>query len=159
MSIVDDKKLRRRILKVLGSSAALAPFLAITACSDEKKPPPAAATDNLTPSNAADPAPTLEPASMPEPPPDAAETPGERAAADSTMPRLSEDDPQATALSYFEDATRADSARFPRYQAGQMCANCALFLGEEGSPVGPCSIFPGKLVNAAGWCSVHAPKV
>lgn len=158
MNIVDDKKRRRHILKVLGSSAILAPFLSISACSGEKNPPPDAAPDNFTPSNAADPAPTSEPASIPESSPPPAETPVERAATDSAMPRLSEDDPQASALSYVEDATRLDNARFPSYEAGQMCANCALFLGEEGSSLGTCSIFPGKLVNAAAWCSVYAPK-
>ncbi len=149
MSIVEDKKLRRYILKVLGSSAVLAPFLSISACSGEKNPLP----------DAAEPAPAPEPASIPEPPPTAAETPVEGIAAESAMPRLSEDDPQAKALSYVEDATRVDSVTFSRYEAGQMCANCALFLGEEGNTVGPCSIFPGKLVNVAGWCSVYAPKV
>jgi len=152
MSIVDGKILRRHILKVLGSSAILAPLFSITACSGEKTPTPEAAPDDLTPSSAADPARTPEPASP-------AETPVEGTAADAKMSPLSEDDPQAIALSYVADATRADSAKFPRYAAGQTCASCALYLGEDGNALGPCSMFPGKLVNSAGWCSVYAPKV
>jgi hypothetical protein len=31
-------------------------------------------------------------------------------------------------------------------------------MGKEGAANGPCSIFPGRLVAATGWCSVYAPK-
>ena len=43
--------------------------------------------------------------------------------------------------------------------ADQNCANCALIAGNDGDEWRPCQIFPGKLVNAKGWCSVWAPKV
>jgi len=39
-----------------------------------------------------------------------------------------------------------------------MCSNCALIQGNDGDEWRPCQIFPGKLVNANGWCSVWAPK-
>ncbi|MEF1220553.1 high-potential iron-sulfur protein [Photobacterium damselae] len=39
-----------------------------------------------------------------------------------------------------------------------MCANCALIQGKDGDEWRPCAIFPGKLVNANGWCSAYAPK-
>ena len=74
------------------------------------------------------------------------------------MPRLAMDDPQAKALSYVEDASSIDSAKQPRYQAGQACANCALYQSKDGAEWAGCSIFPGKLVAAAGWCSVYAAK-
>ena len=148
MSIVDEMKLRRLILKVLGSSAVMAPFLSISACSGEKSAPPDSAPGNLTPADRGE-------TSVPPQP----EAPVEGTTADSALPQLTEDDPQAIALSYVADATRVDSAKFPRYETGQTCANCALFLDEEGSQFAPCSIFAGKLVNAAGWCSVYAPKV
>ena len=80
------------------------------------------------------------------------------APASADMPKLAMDDPQAKALSYVEDATSIDSAKQPRYQAGQACSNCALFQDSNGAEWAGCSIFPGKLVAAAGWCSVYAPK-
>jgi hypothetical protein len=30
--------------------------------------------------------------------------------------------------------------------------------GKEGDEWRPCNVFPGKLVNANGWCKVWAPK-
>ncbi len=74
------------------------------------------------------------------------------------MPELDPADPQAQALSYVADATSVDGAKFPQYKDGQACVNCALYTGGAGDEWGPCSIFPGKLVNANGWCSVYAPK-
>ncbi|MEM7612994.1 MAG: high-potential iron-sulfur protein [Pseudomonadota bacterium] len=62
------------------------------------------------------------------------------------MPKLSEDDPQAVALSYKHKA--ADS---PAAVEGQNCANCQLFTNAD-AEWGPCSIFPGKAVSAKGWC-------
>jgi len=76
----------------------------------------------------------------------------------SGMPQLSEDDPQAKSLSYVHDATTIDSAKLPRFKAGQDCSNCALFQGKADQEWAGCSIFPGKAVNAAGWCTVYAPK-
>ena len=35
-------------------------------------------------------------------------------------------DPQAVALGYVSDATKADKAKYPKYAAGQDCANCQL---------------------------------
>ena len=74
------------------------------------------------------------------------------------LPRLEESDPQAQALSYVNDAASVDATAQPRYEPGQACRNCALFTGGEDDQWGPCSIFPGKAVNPAGWCSVYAPK-
>jgi hypothetical protein len=73
------------------------------------------------------------------------------------MPRLSPDDPQAQALKYTHDASTVDPASRPQPAEDQRCANCALIQGEEGEWRG-CQIFPGKLVNENGWCSVWAPK-
>ena len=74
------------------------------------------------------------------------------------MPKLAEDDPQAKTLSYVHEASSVDSARHPRYKQGQVCANCALYQAKGNEEWGGCSIFPGKLVKASGWCSVYAPK-
>ncbi|SDD18265.1 high-potential iron-sulfur protein [Paraburkholderia lycopersici] len=74
------------------------------------------------------------------------------------VPVLSESDPTALALGYKADAGKVDKARFPRYQAGQTCANCQLFQGKPGVPNGPCPTYGGKLVDAKGWCNAYVKK-
>ncbi|HEY6281478.1 MAG TPA: high-potential iron-sulfur protein [Burkholderiales bacterium] len=71
---------------------------------------------------------------------------------------VDENDPTAQSLGYKNDATKADKAKFPKYAAGQACANCQLFQGKPGDESGPCPIFPGKVVNAKGWCSAYIKK-
>lgn len=72
--------------------------------------------------------------------------------------QISEDDPVAQSLKYTHDASTVDPAARTNPAENQHCANCALIQGEEGEQWRPCQIFPGKLVNADGWCSVWAPK-
>lgn len=74
------------------------------------------------------------------------------------MPKLSEDDAMAAAMRYTHDAGTVDPATRANPAAEQTCANCALIQGNDGDEWRPCQIFPGKLVNADGWCSVWAPK-
>jgi hypothetical protein len=57
-------------------------------------------------------------------------------------------DPTAKALAYTEASAKPD----------QNCTNCAQFQGNAGDSRAACSIFPGKTVAAAGWCSVWAKK-
>ena len=82
--------------------------------------------------------------------------PGREAQA-SDLPQLSEDDPMAKAMKYTNDASSVDPSTRNNPAADQNCANCALIQSDEGD-WRPCQIFPGKGVNAAGWCSVWAPK-
>ena len=72
--------------------------------------------------------------------------------------KLDEKDPQATALGYVSDATKADKAKYKQYAAGQACGNCALFQGKAGDAAGACPLFAGKQVSAKGWCSAYAKK-
>lgn len=74
------------------------------------------------------------------------------------MPQLTEDDPVAASMRYTHDASTVDPASRANPAAEQNCANCALIQGEDGETWRPCQIFPGKLVNANGWCAVWAPK-
>ena len=67
-------------------------------------------------------------------------------------------EPQAKALGYVSDATKADTKRFPKYAAGQNCASCALYQGKAGDAAGNCPLFAGKQVSAKGWCSAWAKK-
>lgn len=73
------------------------------------------------------------------------------------LPHLTSADSTAQTLGYVEDATKADKAKFPTYAAGDSCANCNFFQGGS-TAWGPCQLFPGKAVNAKGWCSAHAKK-
>lgn len=75
------------------------------------------------------------------------------------LPHLSPDDPTASALRYHADATTVDVKQSPSYQPGQACNNCLQLQGSAGQPWRPCNLFPGKLVNANGWCSVWVKKV
>jgi hypothetical protein len=69
-------------------------------------------------------------------------------------PLLDPGSAEAQAVKYVEDAAKASGAA-----AGSRCASCALYQGPEGSTQGPCQIFPGKAVKAAGWCSSWAPQM
>lgn len=66
--------------------------------------------------------------------------------------KLNPADPAAVAVGYVEKASATDAKRFPAYKPGQNCANCTLIMSQY-SPYRPCKLFPGKLVNANGWCS------
>ena len=74
------------------------------------------------------------------------------------MPHLEESDPVAQSLKYTSDSSTVDPASRANPAAEQHCANCALVQGNDGDEWRPCQIFPGKMVNQNGWCSVWAPK-
>jgi hypothetical protein len=71
---------------------------------------------------------------------------------------LSEQDPQAVALGYVADATRADAKKYPKYAAGQMCSTCALYQGKPTDAMAACPLFAGRQVAGKGWCSAWAKK-
>jgi len=81
-----------------------------------------------------------------------------RNAAAQDLPHLTTDDPMGKAMKYTHDASTVDAGSRPNSAEDQTCANCALIQGTDGDEWRPCQIFPGKSVNAAGWCSVWAPK-
>ena len=68
-------------------------------------------------------------------------------------PLVTPDDPTAKALNYVADASKASAAK-----PGSKCANCAIYQGAAGSAQGPCPVFGGKSVKAAGWCSSWTAK-
>lgn len=84
-------------------------------------------------------------------------TPGREAYAED-LPHVTADDPLGAAMKYTDDASSVDAASRNNPAADQTCANCALVQGNDGDAWRPCQIFPGKAVNANGWCSVWAPK-
>ena len=71
---------------------------------------------------------------------------------------VEEKDPQAAALGYVADASKADKAKFKTWAAGQACGNCQLFQGKPTDAYGNCPLFAGKQVSAKGWCSAFAKK-
>lgn len=81
-----------------------------------------------------------------------------RARAQDGLPHLDEADPTAVALGYKHDVADVDKERFAQYREGDDCANCTFYTDVPGSTWGPCTLFPGKSVAAAGWCAGHAPK-
>lgn len=70
------------------------------------------------------------------------------------LPPLSVADLTARALGYVEDAGKTSN---PRHKAGDSCANCRFYSGGP-TGYGPCALFPGKAVNARGWCVSHAQR-
>lgn len=70
------------------------------------------------------------------------------------LPPLTAADPTAKALGYVEDGSKSDNAK---HKAGANCSNCSFYSGGP-TGRGPCQLFPGKSVNAKGWCVSHAPK-
>jgi len=74
------------------------------------------------------------------------------------LPHLTSSDPTAMALGYVDDAKLVDAKKNPSYQPGQLCSNCLQLQGVAGQAWRPCNIFPGKVVNANGWCRTWIKK-
>lgn len=134
---IDEATTRRGFLRLLGGGVALIPIAGLTSCSGDKPAPTA----------------TQAPAA-PDP------APGAPAAAPAAagLVQLAEDEPVAVALGYRHDAAQVDAGKYPRWAAGQSCSNCIQYHGEAGETWGGCGLFPGKLVNAGGWCNGYAAK-
>ncbi len=76
------------------------------------------------------------------------------AASAAETPLLAPDSPEAKQLGYVEDARSAKDAG-----PGNHCGDCALYQGSADSAQGPCQLFAGKQVKAAGWCRSWAPQM
>ena len=55
--------------------------------------------------------------------------------------RLDEKDPQAVALGYVHDTTKADKKKYPKHSNDQKCNNCALYQAKATDPWGVCPLF------------------
>ena len=82
------------------------------------------------------------------------------------IPKLPENDKQAIALGYREDANLVDATKFNRGK-DQSCQNCQLYSGSPGEEWGACAIFSYRIdprlnrnyvVSAKGWCRSWAPR-
>jgi hypothetical protein len=69
------------------------------------------------------------------------------------------DDPVARALLYYPNSNDvpANNPLAAAHQPSQTCATCIHIRGNAGDSVRKCPTFPGRLVNAEGWCSLWAP--
>ena len=76
----------------------------------------------------------------------------------SAQATLDEKDPQAVALGYSSDSTKADIKKYPKHENAQQCGGCALYQAKATDALGNCPLFAGKQVNAKGWCSAWAKK-
>ena len=74
------------------------------------------------------------------------------------LPKVDPNDPQAKAMGYVADTTKADQAKYPKHAATQKCDNCQLYQGKAGDAQGPCPLFSGKAVSDSGWCSAYMKK-
>lgn len=167
---------RRRFLTTTGTAVALIPLVNLVGCADNGEGETEPTVDPTTEPTTAPEAPGGQPAagaSQQSTAPAAGDMAGEGASqaagqsasqpagagqtAGGDMAKLELSDPQAQALGYVHDATQVDSGQYPTYQSGQLCSNCQLYLPDAGVEEGwgGCSIFPGKLVNADGWCSAY----
>ncbi|MDH4376621.1 MAG: high-potential iron-sulfur protein [Ramlibacter sp.] len=72
--------------------------------------------------------------------------------------RVEEKDPQAVALGYLHDATKVDPKKQPKFAAGRLCNNCALFQGKAADAWGGCPLFGARQVAGKGWCNAWAKK-
>jgi hypothetical protein len=75
------------------------------------------------------------------------------------LPKLSVNDPAAVAVGYVEDAALVDPKKFPAYVKGSNCENCLQLQGTAGDAYRPCTLFKGKVVAAAGWCSAWTAEM
>jgi hypothetical protein len=74
------------------------------------------------------------------------------------LPHLDLKDSAAVAVGYVENASRVDAKKYPAFVKGSRCDNCLLLQGASGA-YRPCSLFPGKLVSASGWCSGWSAEI
>lgn len=80
-----------------------------------------------------------------------------RAQAAQQSVKVSDSDPLAVALGYVSGAAKADPRPTPARQPGAKCANCSWYAPKPpGVAAGLCNYFPGKLVDANGWCRMWA---
>lgn len=156
---------RRKFLKLVGGTAVLVPLAGLSACSGGGDSAPASAggtkpaADKAGGDMASGTKMTQESAQKTaQAAAETAQSQAGQAAGGDSRPKLSLDDAQAKALGYVHDATNVDQSKYARYQPGQACHNCQLFQAQGDEEWAGCSIFPGKLVNRAGWCSAYAPK-
>lgn len=70
---------------------------------------------------------------------------------------LDEREPAARNIGYVANAREVDVKTNPGYRRGQSCATCT-FIDFGTARHRGCSLVPGRLVEAAGWCRLWKLK-
>lgn len=79
--------------------------------------------------------------------------------AQSTLKKVEETEPKATAIGYKHDSARVDKARYPKHEPGHQCNNCLAFAPEKPTDEwGECDLMSDRLVHRNGWCSSYKKK-
>lgn len=74
------------------------------------------------------------------------------------LPHVTSSDPTAVALHYVDDAAKGErTAKSGVPAKDQECATCQFIQSTSGA-WRPCALFPGKEVNAHGWCMNWSKK-
>jgi len=84
---------------------------------------------------------------------------GARGAQAAQAAKVDVHDRDAVALGYVENASQVDTKKYPQYVSGSNCDNCLQLQGKPGNNYRPCTLFSGKLVAVAGWCSGWAAEM
>ncbi|HZD51514.1 MAG TPA: high-potential iron-sulfur protein [Woeseiaceae bacterium] len=152
---------RRQFLFLLGGASLSLPLFAAGGCSPEEAEPPPTSDNKPRDQGTDETVPAGQPASELGQRPEQAGGPKPTSQAKKEpLPRLDESDSMAQALGYKHDASRVDVEQFPSRAgpegANESCRNCVHFQGQRDVTWAPCTIFPGHLVNANGWCSAWA---
>jgi hypothetical protein len=72
---------------------------------------------------------------------------------DAARSLLLEDEPAAKAIGYVAAAAKVNTAVNPTYRRGQSCTTC-VFVERSTAKQRGCTLVPGRLVMAAGWCKL-----
>jgi hypothetical protein len=83
---------------------------------------------------------------------------GRAVAQTATLPHLDAGSPMARSLGYVVDAAVVNSKTEPTFKMGARCANCLQLQGKASEAWRPCTLFPGQLVSANGWCRVWVAR-
>jgi hypothetical protein len=150
---------RREFLLLVGGAALSLPLLYLGGCAPEEAEPPPTTDEDPT-EGTDDPVPPDQQASELGQQPEQAGGIEQAPAETGELPKLEESDAMAQALGYKHDAGEVDIGQFPSRAdadgANEFCRNCTHFQAAPDAQWAPCTIFPGKSVNADGWCSAWA---
>ena len=76
-------------------------------------------------------------------------------------PTVRSDDPVARAVLFYPNSNNvpANHPLAATHQPSQTCATCVHVRGKAGDNPRKCPTFPGRLINAEGWCSLWAKSL
>jgi hypothetical protein len=84
---------------------------------------------------------------------------GSQAYAQSTLKKVEETEPKATAIGYRHDSAKVDKARYPKHDVAHRCYNCLAFAPDKPADEwGECDLMSDRLVHRNGWCSSYKKK-